>query len=151
MLSLVLAISQLKEPLNPQVVTKLGEGERVRYYKAGGRTRNGLYQCLITVTMNRVWVKTNEVAKNWALTPSAEKSFKEALNATKPKDFTKRLRQAPGWPSAYDGADQYITYRSGKLVFKGNNFKYDVQTQDSKLIELLESYESTAIEMQVKP
>lgn len=139
MIALLVGVSAQGALVNAEDSTRLKQGEQLRLLRQGGRSRKGLYRCLIAVTDRHVWLKSNERNAHWPLTDDSGKRLRELIREAKASDFTKFSRGTPGWPSAYDGADEYLTIRLGKAIYRGTNYKYIFQ---GELFEILTSYES---------
>lgn len=142
--ALALGAFQLSALLEPNEAVRLRAGEQVRLYRRGGRTANGLYQALVVVAGDKVFVKTHTSAGSLKLTGEQKSKLSVALAPINLATLTSKKRDRPMWPSAYDAQDLSLAARRGKDIFTWSNEAYE-EPSDVPLLELLQEFESLAL------
>lgn len=115
-----LAFNQGQELPKP---AELQPGEVVRLFERT-MSRRGTFENILVLTPNKAFWKNGDV-RNWAMLTSYQQAQLKAILHAEPEGLRSKKRPNPMWPSAYDGSDQWLTYRVGRVVKRWGNNEYE--------------------------
>lgn len=119
-------------------VAELQSGELVRLYERT-MSRRGQFDKVMVLTPNKVFVRDGDM-RNWAMLTDAQQAELKTIMATEPVGLRNKKRQNPMWPSAYDGSDQWMNYKTGRgRVRQWTNKEFEYPHGDCPLTAFLES------------
>lgn len=116
---------------------ELRQGEVIRSYQRT-MSRRGTFERIVVFTPTKVFVKEGE-KRYFAMLSEGDRTFLKELLLKEPEGLRGKKRENPMWPSAYDGTDQWMTYRIGRSVKTWTNEQFEFPT-DTRLGRLLGSY-----------
>lgn len=127
--ALVLRQDELPKP------AELLPGEVARIYERT-MSRRGIFDKVLVFTPNKVFLKDGD-ARNWAMLSNDQKKELRKIFMKEPQGLRGKKRPNPMWPSAYDGSDQWITYRVGKSqrVWTNKEYEYPQESPLGKFVE----------------
>lgn len=129
--AITLQVTQWPEP------AELRTGEVMRLYQRT-MSRRGQFESILVVTPNKAFLKQGDV-RNWTMLTSAQQAEVKAIFANEPAGLRTKKRSNPMWPSAYDGSDEWMSYRVKRSVKTWTNREYEFPEESSlsKFVEAL--------------
>jgi hypothetical protein len=134
---------QLTKPVEPEIATKLRQGEVVRFYERT-MSRAGTFQVLMVLTPSKAFVKTRDWARTLALSTEQQSALKLSLTSEEIRNLTSKKRANPMWPSAYDAPDQWLSYRIGGSICSWTNHDYENPGPRCALTQLIDALREQA-------
>lgn len=135
-LALVLSAPvEIPEHIAPKL--KLQRGELVHYVEFGGMRRGGPFDMVLAISAKQGKLITNKGTATLPLTSAQRQTLRTALRTTTVKGLNGKAREQAYWPSAADGIDVFLRFKSGRKEVTWTNYGFHPKEPEAAMVKLV--------------